>query len=494
MTPRVNAGVTPRVNAGVTPRVNAGVTPRVNAGVTPRVNAGVTPRVNAGVTPRVNAGVDGNTRTTLRPVTPGVGANVNSGIRGNAGVGAGVNSGVRNQGDIRANVNAALNGRVNSPIRSNIAPGVNAGTGAAGRANLPGVGRVGVDGRVGTDGRIGVDGRGRNDGRVGVDGRVNGPNRVNNFLNGANVNARANLPGVNARTAIRPSWYNNNLGLNSRINANLGRTIGASLAGAATANYLNNNPNRNRHWGGYGNGVRNYWGNNRSPYFNNRWWAGHYVYRPYSYFNYGWGGRPYGYWWGSPGWVGVNRWYGGWGGWNSPYYYDYGVGGNVVYRDNYVYVDGTNVGTAEEYAQSAAALATVDPEEVPAQTSEDWLGLGTFALVETDDSGNKETIEPSRYVQLAVDKKGFVSGTLFNKKDDEVYSLSGRVDKDTQRISFLVDNDKDIVFETGLYNLTQDETPVLVHFGPKKSATFVFVRLEEPKQDATERGSIEQLP
>jgi len=36
------------------------------------------------------------------------------------------------------------------------------------------------------------------------------------------------------------------------------------------------------------------------------------------------------------------------------------------------------------------------------------------------------------------------------------------------------------VMETGLYNLTQNETPVLVHFGPSKTATYVFARLPEP--------------
>jgi hypothetical protein len=401
-------------------------------------------------------------------------------------------AGIRAGGDIRANVNSALDGRLNSPIRSNVR------TGADARANLPGVGRV--DGRA--DGRANVDGRGRVDvdGRANVDGRVrtnvDGRSRVDDFLDlrgRTGVDARA---GVNARSAIRPSWFNSRLGVNSRLNTNLNRTIGAALTGAVAANYLDRHPNRNGYWGGYGRPVRNYWGRNNYPYFNNRWWAGHYVYRPYSYFNY-WGARPWGYWWGSPGWVGVNRWYGGWGGWNSPYYYDYGVGGNVVYRDNYVYVDGTNVGTTEEYAQSAAALATVDPNEVPATDAAEWLGLGTFAITETaDDASQREQVEPTRFVQLAVDKKGFVTGTLFNRKTDEVYSLSGRVDKETQRVAFSVDNDRDIVFETGLYNLTQEETPVLVHLGPNKTETFVFVRLDQPEgQDAAPQGgSIEQLP
>jgi hypothetical protein len=458
----IGANVAPRINAGVAPRVNAGV----GANVAPRVNAGIganvpgTIRSNVGANLGANAGA--NARTALRPNT---GVNANSGIRANAGL-----------GDIRTNVNSALNARVNSPIRSNILPGVNANTGAGIRANVPGVTNA----------------------RVGANAAVDGRGRVNNFLGIRNgVNAGANL---NARQSLHPSWFNAGVNANSRLHANLGRTLGTSIR-LNNYNYLGANVGRANYWGRYGVGVNNYWrGNNRYPYFNNRWWAGRYIYRPFGYFNY-WGFRPWGYWWGSPGWIGVNNWYGGWGGgsgygWSSPYYYDYGPGGNVVYQNGNVYVDGTNVGTAEEYAQSAAALAAVDPAEVPSQQTEDWLGLGTFAVVETAD-GDKDKVdamEPTRFVQLAVDKNGFVTGTFYNKKTDEVYSLSGRVDKDTQRVAFAVDNNKDIVFETGIYNLTQDQTPVLVHLGPNKSETFVFVRLEKPDEPAAQKGSIDQLP
>lgn len=481
--PRVNANVTPRVNSSVAPRANATVTPRANANVTPRVNANMpgSVRGNVGADVRGNvrantgASVGTNPRTALRPVTPG----------------AGVNAGVRGNNDIRANVNAALNGnRNNSPIRSNILPGVTAGTNANVRGNAAGIrGGANVDGRVRVDNFF--DGRGNNGPGRGNDG----PGRDNDFRGrdndgrGRDNDGRGNFAG---RNSFRPSWYNNGIYANSRLNRNLGGLIGASVGLAAGRNYLDANVGRRDYWGGYNRGVNNWWGNNRSPYFNNRWWAGRYVYRPYGYFNYNYY-RPWGYWWGNPGWVGVNRWYNNYG-WNSPYYYDYGVGGNVVYRDNYVYVDGTQVGTAEEYAQSAAALAAVDPAEVPAQATEDWLGLGTFAVVESADPSDRDKIEPSRFVQLAVDKKGFVTGTFFNKKTDETYSLSGRVDKETQRMAFSVDDNKDIVFETGVYNLTQDQTPVLVHLGANKTETFVFVRLNKPEDQEGDRANIEQLP
>jgi hypothetical protein len=405
-----------------------------------------------GAAVRSNAGANvGNARTTLKP-----------------------NTGA----DIRANVDSALPGRVGA--------GANAGV----RANVPGVtGRAGADARVGgADARVDADVRGRVGDRDNVRADADVRGRA-----GDRDNVRADAD-VRARANVRPSWLDANVGANSRLTTNLNRTLAGAIGATAGVDYLNNNRTRANYWNGYGRGVNNYWRNNRYPYFNNNWWAGHNIWRPYGYFNY-WGiGRPWGYWWGNPGWVGINRWYGGWGGWNSPYYYDYGYGGNVVYRDNYVYVDGQRVATAEDYAQSAAVLASYTPEDVPSQKPEDWLGLGTFAVVDMTD-GKKDDVEPTRFVQLAVDKKGFISGSYFNRRTDEVFSLSGRVDKDTQRMAFALDEKKDIVFETGLFNLTQDEAPVLVHFGAQDTETMVFVRLEQPKDDGRrEPTSAEQLP
>ena len=43
--------------------------------------------------------------------------------------------------------------------------------------------------------------------------------------------------------------------------------------------------------------------------------------------------------------------------WSQPVYYDYGQGGNVVYENNSVYIDGQQVASAEEFAESAAVLS-----------------------------------------------------------------------------------------------------------------------------------------
>ena len=38
--------------------------------------------------------------------------------------------------------------------------------------------------------------------------------------------------------------------------------------------------------------------------------------------------------------------------------------------------------------------------------------------------------------------------------------------------------------ETGLYNLTNDEASVLVHFGKDQTESLVFVRLKQPDEGA----------
>jgi hypothetical protein len=158
----------------------------------------------------------------------------------------------------------------------------------------------------------------------------------------------------------------------------------------------------------------------------------------------------------------------------QPVFYDYGTGGNVVYQDNSVYIGGEQVATASDFAESAAALATVPPppsEEEAAKV--EWMPLGTFAL-----STGKDDKEPSRVVQLAVNKAGIVSGTLFNYQTDQTNAIQGQVDKETQRVAIRIGESENLVLETGLYNLTQNEAPALIHFGKDKTENYLLVRLQ----------------
>ena len=86
---------------------------------------------------------------------------------------------------------------------------------------------------------------------------------------------------------------------------------------------------------------------------------------------------------------------------------------------------------------------------------------------------------PSRLLQLAVSKEGIIGGTLYNTEGKEAVSIQGSVVKKTQRACWTAGDKKTTVMEAGVYNLTQDETPVLVHFGSGKTQEFLLVRLEQ---------------
>jgi hypothetical protein len=40
--------------------------------------------------------------------------------------------------------------------------------------------------------------------------------------------------------------------------------------------------------------------------------------------------------------------------------------------------------------------------------------------------------------------------------------------------------------ETGLFNLTQEETPLLAHLGPSRTTTYLLARLPEPAHESEE--------
>lgn len=169
--------------------------------------------------------------------------------------------------------------------------------------------------------------------------------------------------------------------------------------------------------------------------------------------------------------------------WAQPVYYSYGTGGNVVYQNNVVYVDGQQVGSAEQYYQDSMQLAESVPELSEEQAeSIEWLPLGVFAL--TDEGVNTS----SMYLQLAVSKEGLISGTYYNESTGAVHPVEGMVDNDTQRAVWRAADgtNPDLVMETGVYNLTEDQAEVLVHFGPDDTQTWLMVRLDESERPDAE--------
>jgi hypothetical protein len=88
---------------------------------------------------------------------------------------------------------------------------------------------------------------------------------------------------------------------------------------------------------------------------------------------------------------------------------------------------------------------------------------------------------------LAQFKEGVIRGNLQDDLADKVMPVIGAVDKKTQRVAMkLVGNDS-LVVETGLYNLTNDEVPVLVHFGPDRQEPRTLIRLRQPEEQGQQQ-------
>jgi hypothetical protein len=175
-------------------------------------------------------------------------------------------------------------------------------------------------------------------------------------------------------------------------------------------------------------------------------------------------------------------------GWNRPYYWDYGSGANIYYRDNYVYYDDQRYLPVNEYYQQVYQLAHSVPSVDPGVAEQmEWTPLGVFAATREGQPDDYRTL------QLAVNKDGVISGTYFNPRTNQVFPVEGMVDDRTQRAAWtLVGSDSDhIVFETSVYNLTESQTTMMVHFGPSAEDAEVWqlVRLEQPESGAPDSST-----
>ncbi len=211
---------------------------------------------------------------------------------------------------------------------------------------------------------------------------------------------------------------------------------------------------------------------NRNQWFSQNWWQRSNIAYPSWHYHTRYPGRPWSYWWRPATWVGCTAWV--LGSWAQPFYFDYGA--NVIYRDNYVYINDVQVDSAQDYADEALQLASMPPPADPQDI--EWMPLGTFALASSKDAQGADLI-----LQLAISKEGLISGTFFNQATDKTVAVEGRVDASTQRVAIHNPDNPDVVLETGLYNLTQDQTPVLVHFGTLRTQTWFLVRLDVPDKE-----------
>lgn len=219
--------------------------------------------------------------------------------------------------------------------------------------------------------------------------------------------------------------------------------------------------------------IRENYSQHHQKMFNKNWWVKHPNLKSYYWHSNVWPHYPWYYWWRPCTWGAVTTWI-VWD-WGTPIYYDYGD--NFYYDGDVVYLDGRRIATAAEYYNQAARIVSRVPDVK--DDPEQWMPLGVFTL-----SPDGKTAS-SMVMQLAVNKDGVIQGTYYNTENDVSKPVKGMVDKQSQRAiwTFADDNNKAVILETGIMNLTRDQTDVLVHFGKSRTEQWLMVRLKEPPAD-----------
>lgn len=217
------------------------------------------------------------------------------------------------------------------------------------------------------------------------------------------------------------------------------------------------------------------------------WNAVNGAYTRWGAFSPGWYGRYPGAWWPGKWALATTAWataawataggYCGYAGEGA--YYDYGE--NVTYEDGNVYYGDQPVASAEQYYEQASQIA----DSGQATENEDWLPLGVFAVI-----AEPTQTQTDKVVQLALNKEGVIRGNLQDFLADKVMPVTGSVDKTTQRVALKIEGNDSVVVETGLYNLTNDEVPVLVHFGADRQELRTLIRLKQPEDQAPAQSRI----
>lgn len=160
-----------------------------------------------------------------------------------------------------------------------------------------------------------------------------------------------------------------------------------------------------------------------------------------------------------------------------PVYVDYGT--TVVQEGETVYVDNKPV-SAETYNKPIQELATTveqpPPPMPPAEAGKpaEWMPLGVFALAQ------EEKGDPVMFFQISVNREGVISGGYQSVLTGDQKPIAGKVDKETQNIAWRVGDNIETVYATTLANLTQDVSPLAIHFGKDRVQNWLLVRMPEP--------------
>ena len=84
------------------------------------------------------------------------------------------------------------------------------------------------------------------------------------------------------------------------------------------------------------------------------------------------------------------------------------------------------------------------------------------------------------FFQLSVNRDGVISGAFQSTLSNDSKQVAGKVDKATQRAAWRIGDNGKTLYETSLANLTQDVSPVVIHFDANRTQTWLLVRMPQP--------------
>lgn len=160
--------------------------------------------------------------------------------------------------------------------------------------------------------------------------------------------------------------------------------------------------------------------------------------------------------------------------WNTPIYYHYGTDGIIYSSYSPESIHLIPVPSNQLFIAEAVRIANTPRPLYKNQNN--WMPLGMFALSQDSEGGELA----QEYLSLAISKDGLVSGAYVNVGDNETLEIEGAIDENSQRVVWKFVGQEWPVMESGLYNLTQEESSVLVHFSNMRTESRLFIRLNQP--------------
>jgi hypothetical protein len=110
-----------------------------------------------------------------------------------------------------------------------------------------------------------------------------------------------------------------------------------------------------------------------------------------------------------------------------------------------------------------------------------WIIWGDDGQENHDHYGGQEKKgDPTMFFQISVNRAGVISGAYTSVITGDQRPIAGQVDKTTQRVAWRIGENTGTLFETSLANLTQDVSPVAIHFGKTHTQVWLLVRMPEP--------------